>query len=399
MSSRNSLSRAALIGLTLGVFALSGCVQGDQAESQAQAQAQAPAPEVTVVTMKAEPVTLTRELPGRTAASLVAEVRPQVSGIIQKRLFTEGSFVEAGQPLYQLEDDTYVATLNSAKASLARAKAVLERARITAQRTAELVKIDAVSQQENDDAQAALLQAEAEVKVAEAAVASAQVTLNYSRITAPISGFIGKSYVTQGALVTTNQAQAMATVHKLDPIYVDLSQSSSELLQMRKAIAAGSLERLEEVPVTILLEDGSEYEHSGKLAFSEMTVEPSTGKFSLRVVVPNPDRLLMPGMYVRANVGTGIRQNALLVPQQGIARDPRGNTSALVIGKDNTVEVRPVQVSRTIGDKWLVEGGLVEGDQVIVEGLQKIQPGIQVRVVEANPQAAEPTDTVASATQ
>src|SRR5690606_24926431 len=210
MSSRNSLSRAALIGLTLGVVALSGCGQGEQAASQAQAQTQAPAPEVTVVTMKASPITLTRELPGRTTASLVAEVRPQVSGIIRERLFTEGSFVEAGQPLYRLEDDTYAAALNSAKASLTRAKAVLERARITARRTAELVKIDAVSQQENDDAQAALLQAEAEVKVAEAAVTSAQVTLDYSRITAPISGFIGKSYVTQGALVTTNQAQAMA---------------------------------------------------------------------------------------------------------------------------------------------------------------------------------------------
>jgi len=399
MSSRNSLSRAALIGLTLGVVALSGCGQGEQAASQAQAQTQAPAPEVTVVTMKASPITLTRELPGRTTASLVAEVRPQVSGIIRERLFTEGSFVEAGQPLYRLEDDTYAAALNSAKASLTRAKAVLERARITARRTAELVKIDAVSQQENDDAQAALLQAEAEVKVAEAAVTSAQVTLDYSRITAPISGFIGKSYMTQGALVTTNQAQALAVMHKLDPIYVDLTQSSSELLQLRKAIASGNLDRLEDVPVTILLEDGSEYEHAGKLAFSEMTVEPSTGSFSLRVIVPNPDRLLMPGMYVRANVGTGIRQNALLVPQQGIARDPRGNTTAMVIGKENTVEVRPVQVSRTVGDKWLVEGGLAVGDQVIIEGLQKIQPGIQVRVVEASSKATETTDTVASAAQ
>ncbi len=399
MSSRNSLSRAALIGVALGAVALSGCGQGEQAAPQAQAQAQAPAPEVTVFTMKAAPVALTRELPGRTNASLVAEVRPQVSGIIQDRLFTEGSFVEAGQPLYQLEDDTYAANLNSAKASLARAKAVLERARITAKRTAELVKIDAVSQQENDDAQAALLQAEAEVKVAEAAVTSAQVTLNYSRITAPISGFIGKSYVTQGALVTTNQAQPMATMHKLDPIYVDLTQSSSELLQMRKAIATGNLDRFEEVPVTILLEDGSEYEHPGKLAFSEMTVEPSTGSFSLRVVVPNPDRLLMPGMYVRANVGTGIRQQGLLVPQQGIARDPRGNTSAMVVGQDNTVEVRPVRVSRSIGDKWLVEEGLAEGDKVIVEGLQKIRPGIQVRVVEATSKAAEGTDSVASAAQ
>src|SRR5690606_30077746 len=320
-------------------------------------------------------------------------------GIIRERLFTEGSFVEAGQPLYRLEDDTYAAALNSAKASLTRAKAVLERARITARRTAELVKIDAVSQQENDDAQAALLQAEAEVKVAEAAVTSAQVTLDYSRITAPISGFIGKSYMTQGALVTTNQAQALAVMHKLDPIYVDLTQSSSELLQLRKAIASGNLDRLEDVPVTILLEDGSEYEHAGKLAFSEMTVEPSTGSFSLRVIVPNPDRLLMPGMYVRANVGTGIRQNALLVPQQGIARDPRGNTTAMVIGKENTVEVRPVQVSRTVGDKWLVEGGLAVGDQVIIEGLQKIQPGIQVRVVEASSKATETTDTVASAAQ
>jgi membrane fusion protein (multidrug efflux system) len=350
---------------------------------------QPPAPAVTVVTLKTEAVALTRELPGRTTAYLIAEVRPQVTGIIEERLFEEGSLVEAGQPLYQLDDATYRARYNSALASLARAKATVEVARLNAARADELVKANAVSQQEHENAIAALQQAEADVGVAEAAVASSRVELDYARITSPIAGRIGKSTVTQGALVTADQAQPLATVQQLDPIYVDLTQSSSELLQLRRAIAGGNVRDTENTPVTILLEDGTPFNHEGKLGFSDVSVDPSTGSFSLRVTVPNPDHLLMPGMYVRAVLSTAVLEDGILVPQQGIARDPRGNANALVVGADGTVQQRTVEVSRTIGDKWLVSGGLVAGDRVIVEGVQKVQPGMPVDASEAAEAAAD----------
>lgn len=343
---------------------------------------------VTVVTLASAPVTLTRELPGRTTPFAVAEVRPQVSGIVRKRLFTEGSEVKEGQQLYQIDDASYRADNNSARASLARAQATLVTARLKARRSAELIKVDAISKQDNDNAQAELRQAEADVKAAQAVVDGAAVTLGYARITAPISGRIGKSTVTQGALVTAGQPAALATVQRLDPIYVDLTQSSSELLALRKGLASGALGSTAGLPVKILLEDGSEYSHEGKLAFSEVTVDPSTGSFALRVVVPNPEDVLLPGMYVRAVVGNGQRQDAVLVPQRGIARDPKGNTSAMLVGKDGKVEVRPVQVSRTVGDQWLVDGGLAAGDRVIVEGLQKIRPGVPVQATEAGASAA-----------
>lgn len=338
---------------------------------------------VSVVTLKTQDTVLTRELPGRTTPFLVAEVRPQVSGIIRRRLFTEGGEVKAGQPLYQIDDAAYRADNNSARASLARAQAALVTARLNAQRSGELVKVDAVSRQDNDNAQATLRQAEADVKAAQAVVDGTGVTLGYARITSPISGRIGKSAVTQGALVSAGQALPLATVQQLDPIHVDLAQSSAELLALRKGLANGSLARNDTLPVTVLLEDGTAYSHQGKLAFSEVTVDPGTGSFALRVVVPNPDGVLLPGMYVRAIVGNGERRDAILVPQQGIARDPKGDTSAMVVGKDGKAEHRPVKVSRTIGDQWLVESGLKAGDKVIVEGLQKIKPGVPVLASEA----------------
>ena len=350
---------------------------------------QPPAPAVTVVTLKTEAVALTRELPGRTTAYLIAEVRPQVTGIIEERLFEEGSLVEAGQPLYQLDDATYRARYNSALASLARAKSSVEVARLNAARAEELVKANAVSRQEHENAIAALQQAEADVGVAEAAVASSRVELDYARITSPIAGRIGKSTVTQGALVTADQAQPLATVQQLDPIYVDLTQSSSELLQLRRAIAGGNVRDTENTPVRILLEDGTPHNHEGKLSFAEVSVDPSTGSFSLRVTVPNPDHLLMPGMYVRAVLSSAVLEDGILVPQQGIARDPKGNANALVIGADGTVEQRTVEVSRTIGDKWLVSNGLVAGDRVIVEGVQKVQPGMPVEATESAEAAAD----------
>lgn len=378
MSPRVLLPRAALIILALVGVALSGC--GEQPQQAGSGGQQPPPPEVSVVTLQPQTVTLSRELPGRVHASLVAEVRPQVTGIVRERLFEEGGFVKAGAPLYQLEDNSYRAEVRRAEASLARARASLESARLKAGRTAELVKSRVVSQQDYDDAQAALSEAQADMLVAEAALSSARVNLDYTLITSPISGHVGKSSVTRGALVTANQSQALATVRQLDPLYVDLSQPSSEMLQLRRALADGSIKKVEDLPVSLLLEDGSRYEHAGTLAFSEVSVEPSTGSYSLRVVVPNPDHVLMPGMYVRAEMATGVREQALLVPQQAVQRDHKGKTSVMLVGAENTIEARPISVSRTVKDQWLVEAGLNAGERVVIEGLQKIRSGAQVRV-------------------
>lgn len=336
---------------------------------------------VSVRTLQTQNVALTRELPGRVVSSLIAEVRPQVSGVVQKQLFTEGTQVQAGQALYQLDDASYRADVNSASATLARARATLKSAELKARRSNELVAIEAVSTQDHEDTTAALRQAQADVGVAKAALEGRQVVLDYARIVAPISGRIGKSSVTQGALVTAAQPAPLATVQQLDPVYVDLTQSASELLLLRKELSAGKLTATDNLPITILLEDGTPYEHKGKLAFSDVSVDPGTGSFGLRVTIRNPDQILMPGMYVRAVVGEGERRNGLLVPQRAVTRDPKGNASVMVV-KNEQAELRPVQVSRTVGDQWLVEDGLSAGEQVIVEGLQKVQPGMPVTATE-----------------
>lgn len=360
-----------------GALSLAGCGGKNQ-------QAMAPgAQPVVVVTLKPQTVTLTRELPGRTSAYLIAEVRPQVNGIVKRRLFTEGGTVKAGETLYELDEAIYRAAYNNAQAALTKTRATLEAAQATARRSAELVKIDAVSAQDNENAIATLRQAEADVAAADAALASSGVSLSYTRITAPISGRIGKSSVTQGALVTANQSAALATVQQLDPIYVDVSQSSSEWLQLKEAIDAGRLESSGAgTPAKISLENGSSYAQEGKLQFADVTVDPNTGSFLLRVLVPNPKNTLMPGMYVKALLNEGVRKQALLAPQQGITRDPKGGATALVVGADSKVAQRAVKVSRTIGDQWLVEEGLQAGDRVIVEGVQKVQPGMPVQATE-----------------
>jgi membrane fusion protein, multidrug efflux system len=346
-------------------------------------------PEVSVVTLKPQSVTLTRELPGRIAAFLVAEVRPQVSGIVKRRLFTEGGTVKAGEPLYELDDAIYRAQYNSARATLQKAQATQQAARLTAGRAAEMVKIDAVSAQDNDNAIAALRQAEADVAAAQAALDSSAVNLAYAHIVSPISGRIGKSSITQGALVTAEQTAALATVQQLDPIYVDVNQSSSEWLQLKQDIDAGRVQAgAAGAPTKIVLENGLTYATEGKLQFSDVTVDPTTGNFLLRVIVANPNQLLMPGMYVRAVVGEGVMPQGLLAPQRGITRDAKGGATALLVDRDGKVEARAVKVSRTIGDQWLVEDGLAAGDRVIVEGLQKIRPGMAVKSVEAKPDVA-----------
>jgi membrane fusion protein (multidrug efflux system) len=343
-----------------------------------------PPPQVNVVTLKAQAVTLTRELPGRTNAYLVAEVRPQVSGIVKQRLFTEGSLVKADQPLYELDDAIYRAQLASAQASLQKAQATLAAAKLAADRSRELVKIDAVSAQDNDNAVAAFGQAQADVAAAQAAVTNSSVNLAYAHIVAPISGRIGKSEVTQGALVTANQTAAMATIQQLDPIYVDVNQASSEWLRLKQEIESGRAQSgAAESPVKIILTDGRTYEHEGKLQFADVTVDPTTGDFLLRAIVPNPNGLLLPGMYVRALLDEGVLSNGVLAPQQGITHDPKGDATAMVVNRDGKVEARTVKASRTVGNQWLIDEGLSAGDRLIVEGLQRVQPGMPVTAVES----------------
>lgn len=347
-------------------------------------------PEVTVVTLQPEAVTLTRELPGRVNPFLVAEVRPQVGGIVRERLFEEGGLVAAGQPLYQLDDASWRADAQSARAALKRAQATLKAAELRARRAAELAQKKLISAQDNETAAAELATAQADVGVARAELERREVNLGYARILAPIAGRIGKSSVTQGALVTANQAQALATIQQLDPIYVDLTQSSSELLQLRKELEAGRLNAGTELPVRILLEDGRPYPHDGKLAFADLSVDPATGSFSLRVQVSNPDQLLLPGMFVRAQLGVGQSTQALLAPQQGVLRDPKGGAYALIVGADGKVARRDIKVTRTVGDRWLVDAGLDAGERVIVEGVQKALPDSEVTAVERGAAPAAP---------
>ncbi|HEX7328580.1 MAG TPA: efflux RND transporter periplasmic adaptor subunit [Casimicrobiaceae bacterium] len=356
-----------------------------------------PPAEVSIVTLAAKTVTLARELPGRTSPSLIAEIRPQASGIVKRRLFEEGGRVKAGQVLYQLDDAIPRADVATARAAVSRAEATLTNARLTAKRSQELVRIDAVSRQDSENADAALRQAEADLASQKAALERAVATLAYSRITSPISGRIGKSSVTQGALVNANQATALATVQQLDPMYVDVTQSSAEWLELRKEIAAGKVASAHDIPVTLFLEDGSRYPAAGRLDFADVTVDPSTGSFLVRITVPNPGDLLLPGMYVRAEIAGGVRHDAILVPQQGVTRDPKGNASVMVVDADDKVAERPIKVSRAIGDSWLVDSGLAAGDRVIVEGLQKIRPGMKVHATEAAPPAAPPTPSTPAA--
>jgi membrane fusion protein (multidrug efflux system) len=334
--------------------------------------------EVGTVTVRSERVVLTTELPGRTAAYLIAEVRPQVNGLIQRRLFEEGSDVKAGSLLYQIDPAPYQAAFEQAKAALAVAEASLPPARSRADRLKGLVEIHAVGQQDYDEASAALLRAEAG-----AAVESARINLSYTPLKAPISGRTGKSSVTPGALVTAYQPTPLVTIQQLDPIYVDVTQSSVDLLRLRRSLESGQLKRsgAVESKVKLVLEDGTPYAREGRLQFRDVTVDPTTGSVVLRLIFPNPDTTLLPGMFVRAIVEEGVSEKAILAPQQGVTRDPKGNATVLVVDAQGNAAVRPIVVSRPIGDKWLVTSGLSDGDQVIVDGLQKIRPGVPVKAV------------------
>jgi membrane fusion protein (multidrug efflux system) len=342
---------------------------------------------VGVVTVHAERIVLTTELPGRTAPYLVAEVRPQVNGLIQERAFVEGSAVQKGALLYQIDPAPYQATYEQAKAALAVAEAAVPPIKLRTERLKELVAIRAVGQQDYDEASAALLKAEAGVASAKAAVESARINLSYTPLRAPISGRTGKSSVTPGALVTAYQQTPLVTIQQLDPIYVDVTQSSADLLRLRRSVESGTLMRSGPVAnkVKLMLEDGTPYARAGMLQFRDVTVDPATGSVVLRMVFPNPDAVLLPGMFVRAMVEEGVLEHAVLAPQQGVTRDAKGNASALVVDASGKAAVRSIVTDRAIGDRWLVSSGLAEGDQVIVQGLQRIQPGVPVKAVPFDP--------------
>ncbi len=374
-----------------------GCVLGLVACGQGQGPkgmppgAGGPA-EVGVITVQPETVAITSELSGRTAASVIAEIRPQIGGIVQRRLFAEGGEVKAGDVLYQIDPAVYQANYDSARAGLAKAQANLETVRLKVERYKSLLASKMVTQQAFDDASAAFHQAEADVASGKAAVELARINLAYTRVQSPISGRIGKSTVTQGALVTANQSTALATVQQLDPINVDVTQSSTEMMRMRRALDGGALKSAgaDQARVKLILDDGSIYSQEGQLQFSEATVDPGTGSVTLRAVFPNPKRDLLPGMYVRAIVEEGVVENAIVVPQQGVAHDPKGNAVAMVVGAEGKVEQRAVKTERAIGNKWLISDGLKAGDQLIVEGLQKARPGAPVNAVPAGSSATPP---------
>ncbi|EIW88118.1 multidrug resistance protein [Alishewanella agri BL06] len=364
---RKSSVFAILIGL------LSGC-----SEPAPQAQAAPGLPEVGVYQIQSQSLALVTELPGRTTDFRQAEIRPQVSGILQKRHFTEGQQVTAGELLYQIDPAPYQAALATAEANLSRAQAAATNAEQRLKRLQGLIASQVVSQQDVDDARATLLQAEAEVQAAAAQRQVARINLDYTRISAPIAGQIGRSMVTEGALLTANQGEVLATIRQLDPIYVDLTQSSSELLQLRRQLTGTQQQA---VSVKLALEDGSQYPAAGELQFSEASVDPSTGMVTLRAVFPNPDRLLLPGMFVRASLAQAEQSNVVLVPQAAVQRLPKGATQVLVVNNEQQVEARQITLGRSYQQYWVVQDGLAAGERVIVAGLQKVQPGAQVNAV------------------
>jgi len=354
--------QAAVLAMAL----VAGCGHKGQAPTP-------PPPKISFITVQAQAVPITTELPGRVTGYRTADVRPQVNGVILKRLFIEGGDVKAGQQLYQIDPAPYQALYDSAVAADASARALAERYK-------PLVEANAVSKQDYDNAVASHLQAQA-------AVETARINLVYTRVLSPITGRIGRSLITEGALVTANQATALATVQQLDPVYVDVTQPTTTLLRLKKEAAAGLLKQNEagKTQVRVRLEDGSDYAHPGTLEFSEVTVDEGTGSVTLRALMPNPERLLLPGMFVREEIQEGVRQSAVLAPQQGISHDQKGEPNALVVGPDNTVELRTLKTDRAIGDQWLVTSGLKPGDRVIVEGIQSAKPGTKVVPEEYRP--------------
>lgn len=385
MNKNRGFTPLAVVLMLSGSLALTGCD-----DKPAQQQGAGQAPEVGIVTLKSEPLQITTELPGRTSAYRIAEVRPQVSGIILKRNFTEGSDIEAGVSLYQIDPATYQASYESAKGDLAKAQAAAKIAQVTLNRYQKLIGTNYISQQDLDTAQADAMQANAAVVAAKAAVETARINLAYTKVTSPISGRIGKSAVTEGALVQSGQTTALATVQQLDPIYVDVTQSSNDFLRLKQELESGKLKQENgKAKVELVASNGEKLPQTGTLEFSDVTVDQTTGSITLRAIFPNPNHSLLPGMFVRARLEEGVNPNALLVPQQGVTRTPRGDASVMVVGEGDKVEQRQITATQAIGDKWLVTDGLKTGDRVIVTGLQKVRPGAQVKVQEVKAETKE----------
>jgi len=378
MQKQNNILVASAVTLTAAAtLLLAACGKDDKGPP--------PPPEVSIVTLKPRSVAITDQLPGRTTAFKVAEVRPQVTGIVQKRLFGEGSEVKAGEQLFQIDAGSYRAALSSAEAALKRAEAQAITSKLLAERYEPLIAANAVSKQENDEAIAARARAEADVASAKAAVDAARINVVYTQVLSPINGRIGRTLVTEGALVTSGQEAPLATVQQLDPIYVDIAQSSTEILRLRRQMVSGELvkDANNQAEVTLTLEDGTVYPEHGRLKVSEASVDPSTGSVLLRAVFPNPRRELLPGMFVRAQLAQGTRSAALLVPQRGVSHNPKGEASVLLVDKEDKVVERVVTADRAIEGEWLITAGLSPGDRVIVDGLQKAKPGSPVKVVPA----------------
>lgn len=350
-------------------------------DGKPQAQPSRPMPEVSTVTVECRKIMLSTELSGRTSAFRIAEIRPRVNGLIQSRMFTEGSDVKADQVLYQLDPAPLQAELDNASAALVQAESKLPTTRLRAERYNKLVSHNALSQQDYDDAAAALNQLKANINSLQASVQTARINLGYTKVTAPISGRIGKSSVTDGAIVTAYQATSLATIQQLDPIYVDVPQSTTELLRMKNRFKAGLLNQQDQDQnkVKLVLEDGTPYAQEGTLQFSDVTVDPTTGSVILRLVFPNPEGEILPGMFVKAIIKEGVDEQATLVPQQGVSRDAKGNPFALIVDAENKVAMRPLTLDRAIGNQWLISSGLAPGDKVIVEGLQMLRPGTVVK--------------------
>jgi membrane fusion protein (multidrug efflux system) len=371
------------------LVALGGCARAKQAQQAPQP------PEVSVATARKASVPISTDLPGRTSAFLVSQVRARVDGIVLKRDFKEGADVKAGQRLYQIDPAPYRAMLDSAIGTLQKSQANLAAQNALEERYKELVGNNAVSKQDYDNAVSTKGQAAADVVFGKAAVQTAKINLGYTDVVAPITGRVGLSIITQGAFVQASAATLMTTIQQIDPIYVDLNQSSVQGLQLRRDIASGKVKvnGPDQAKVTVFLEDGTQYPVQGALQFSDITVDQNTGSVTVRAIVPNPNSVLLPGMFVRARVDEGVDDNALLVPQTAVTHNPQGQATTLVVGADNKVALRTIQATRTVGANWVVDGGLKEGEKVIVSGVQKVQPGALVRAVETTPQQAASAPT------
>ncbi|WP_438750982.1 efflux RND transporter periplasmic adaptor subunit [Pararhizobium sp. O133] len=384
------MNRPILAATVAALLIISGCQEG---EGEKQAAPSYPPPQVSVITTKTENLPITNDLPGRIAPTRISEVRPRATGIVIERVFEQGSIVKEGDVLYRIDPASFQVQVESAEGTLRRAQAVQLQARQAAERQEQLRKSGVATGQNFDDAVAQLAQADADVAIAEAGLATAKLNLQYTNVTAPISGRIGRALITEGALVSANGSENLATIQQLDPVYADFTQSATDLIRLRKSLQAGALaDGKKEAKVTLMMDDGSAYAHAGKLLFSEAAVDETTGQVTLRGEFPNPDGDLLPGMYVRVLIEQGVEKDAIAVPTQAVQRDTSGVAQVYVVKDDNTAELRTVSAGTVLGDRWIIRDGLKAGEKVIVEGFQKLRPGAPVVPAEWKASDAKPAE-------